>query len=117
MRDNILLVVEDAYAEYMKNPDYKSGLDLFKNKKHNLNFFRLFASRILILVVSSLLGNKTSDPMSGFFMFKKSVFKKSQKKLIKIPTLNLLIMVSFHLQILYLRIFINYGLVKYCLSR
>ena len=31
----------------------------------------------------SLLGNKTSDPMSGFFMFKKKIFVKSQKKLIK----------------------------------
>ena len=56
---------------------------LFKNKKHNLNFFRLFASRILILIVNLLLGNKTSDPMSGFFMFKKKVFKNLKKKLIK----------------------------------
>jgi histidinol-phosphate aminotransferase len=34
LRNNILLVIDDAYAEYMKNPDYKSGLDLFKNKKN-----------------------------------------------------------------------------------
>ena len=70
---------------FFKNkPDFVVGTrDLFKNKKHNLSFLRLFASRILILIVNSLLGNKTSDPMSGFFMFKKSVFKKSQKKLIK----------------------------------
>ena len=69
---------------YKKRPDFVIGTrDLFKNKKHNLNFLRLFASRLLILIVNSLLGNKTSDPMSGFFMFKKSVFKKSQKKLIK----------------------------------
>jgi len=69
---------------YKNRPDFVIGTrDLFKNKKHNLNFLRLFASRILILIVNSLLGNKTSDPMSGFFMFKKSVFKKSQKKLIK----------------------------------
>ena len=69
---------------YKKKPDFVIGTrDLFKNKKHNLNFLRLFASRLLILIVNSLLGNKTSDPMSGFFMFKKSVFKKSQKKLIK----------------------------------
>ena len=69
---------------YKNMPDFVIGTrDLFKNKKHNLNFLRLFASRILILIVNSLLGNKTSDPMSGFFMFKKSVFKKSQKKLIK----------------------------------
>ena len=66
------------------NPDIVVGTrDLFKVKKHNLNFFRLFASRMLILIVNLLLGNRTSDPMSGFFMFKKSVFKKSQKKLIK----------------------------------
>ena len=30
LRKNILLVVDDAYAEYMKNKDYKSGLDLLK---------------------------------------------------------------------------------------
>ena len=65
-------------------PDFVVGSrDLFKNKKHNLNLLRLFASRILILIVNLLLGNKTSDPMSGFFMFKKKIFKRSQKKLIK----------------------------------
>ena len=32
---------------------------------------RLSASRILIFIVNILLGNKTSDPMSGFFIFKK----------------------------------------------
>ena len=66
------------------NPDIIVGTrDLFKNKKHNLNIFRLFASRILILIVNLLLGNKTSDPMSGFFMFKKKIYVKSQKKLLK----------------------------------
>ena len=34
LRKNILLVVDDAYAEYMQNKDYKSGLDLFKNKEN-----------------------------------------------------------------------------------
>ena len=33
LRKNILLVVDDAYAEYMKNSDYKSGLELFKNNQ------------------------------------------------------------------------------------
>ena len=65
-------------------PDFIVGTrDLFKNKKHNLNIFRLFASRILILIVKLFLGSKTSDPMSGFFMFKKKIFIKNQKKLIK----------------------------------
>ena len=42
LRKNILLVVDDAYAEYMKNVDYKSGLDLFK-KKENVFILRTFS--------------------------------------------------------------------------
>ena len=42
LRKNILLVVDDAYAEYMKNKDYKSGLDLFKNKQ-NVFILRTFS--------------------------------------------------------------------------
>tara|TARA_Y100000766_G_C18755368_1_gene530604 strand:- start:45 stop:746 length:702 start_codon:yes stop_codon:yes gene_type:complete len=57
--------------------------DLFADKEHNLNFLRLIASRTLILIVNILLGRKTSDPMSGFFMFKKKIFVKSQEKLVK----------------------------------
>ena len=39
---NILLVVDDAYTEYMKDRDYKSGLDLFKNK-NNVFILRTFS--------------------------------------------------------------------------
>ena len=39
---NILLVIDDAYAEYMKNSDYSSGLDLFKNK-NNVFVLRTFS--------------------------------------------------------------------------
>ncbi len=42
LRKNILLVVDDAYAEYMKNKDYKSGLDLFK-KNNNVFVLRTFS--------------------------------------------------------------------------
>ena len=42
LRENILLVVDDAYSEYMKNEDYKSGLDLFK-KKQNVFLLRTFS--------------------------------------------------------------------------
>ena len=42
LNKNILLVVDDAYAEYMKNKDYKSGLDLFKNKD-NVFILRTFS--------------------------------------------------------------------------
>ena len=71
------------YVFRIKNPDIVVGTrNLFKYKKHNLNASRLFASRALILIVNLLLENKTSDPMSGFFMFKKEIFLKSEKKLI-----------------------------------
>ncbi len=42
LNKNILLVVDDAYAEYMKNKDYTSGLDLFKNKD-NVFILRTFS--------------------------------------------------------------------------
>jgi len=42
LRKNILLVVDDAYSEYMKNIDYKSGLDLFRNK-NNVFVLRTFS--------------------------------------------------------------------------
>ena len=69
---------------YKYNSDVVVGTrDLFADKEHNLNFLRLIASRTLILIVNILLGRKTSDPMSGFFMFKKKIFIKSQEKLVK----------------------------------
>ncbi len=42
LKKNILLVVDDAYAEYMENDDYKSGLELFKNKG-NVFILRTFS--------------------------------------------------------------------------
>jgi len=42
LRANILLVVDDAYVEYMKNKDYTSGLKLFKNS-NNVIVLRTFS--------------------------------------------------------------------------
>ena len=42
LRKDILLVLDDAYFEYMKNRDYKSSLDLFKNKD-NVIIIRTFS--------------------------------------------------------------------------
>ena len=39
---NILLVIDDAYSEYMKNDEYNSGLELFKNKD-NVFILRTFS--------------------------------------------------------------------------
>ncbi len=42
LNKNILLVIDDAYAEYMKNSNYASGLNLFKNKD-NVFILRTFS--------------------------------------------------------------------------
>ena len=42
LKKNILLVLDDAYFEYMKNKDYESSLDLFKNKD-NVMVIRTFS--------------------------------------------------------------------------
>ena len=42
LRKKILLVIDDAYFEYMKNSDYLSGLDLFKNE-WNVFILRTFS--------------------------------------------------------------------------
>ena len=42
LKKDILLVVDDAYAEYMKNSDYESGLKLFRNK-NNVFILRTFS--------------------------------------------------------------------------
>jgi len=42
LKKNILLVLDDAYFEYMKNKDYKSGLDIFRNKD-NVVVIRTFS--------------------------------------------------------------------------
>ena len=42
LSQKILLVLDDAYFEYMKNKDYSSSLDLFKNKE-NVFILRTFS--------------------------------------------------------------------------
>ena len=42
LSQKILLVLDDAYFEYMKNKDYKSSLDIFKNKD-NVIILRTFS--------------------------------------------------------------------------
>jgi len=46
-----------------------------------LNFFRFWASKVLMNVFFVFVGKKTSDPMSGFFIFKKAIFKKNKVRL------------------------------------
>ena len=77
-------ILKFLYIFKKYNADIVVGTrNLFKNKTHNLSIIRLTASRILILLVNLLLGNRTSDPMSGFFLFKKKIFLENQSKLFK----------------------------------
>ena len=51
---------------------------LTSGRNKGLTEFRRFASVILIFLFK-IFDIKTSDPMSGFFMFKKKLFKKNKK--------------------------------------
>ncbi len=55
--------------------------NLFKKRGPGLNFFRYLSSLIIIYVINFFLDNKTADPLSGFFIFKKKIYKKNKKKL------------------------------------
>ena len=54
---------------------------LLKKKNKGLKFYRLISSIVLIFFVNLILGFKTNDPMSGFFIFKKKIFLNTKKKL------------------------------------
>jgi dolichol-phosphate mannosyltransferase len=54
----------------------------FKDKsKVKINITRFFLSKILIILFNLLLGFKTNDPMSGFFIFKKKIFIENKNSL------------------------------------
>ena len=57
--------------------------NFFTKKNNGLDFFRTLVSIFLICIINITLGKKTSDPMSGFFLFKKKIFFKSKKKFYK----------------------------------
>mgnify|MGYP001157412204 CR=1 FL=1 len=55
--------------------------NLYKKKSPGLSYFRYICSLTIIYVINFFLDNKTSDPLSGFFMFKKDIYVKHKKKL------------------------------------
>jgi dolichol-phosphate mannosyltransferase len=65
------------YLSFSKSTDIMIGCRNleFKYKKRVLSIFRLIFSKILIMIINILLGYKTSDPMSGFFLFKKNLIR------------------------------------------
>ena len=57
--------------------------NLYTSKNRGLNLFRTYASISLNSIINFFLGRKTSDPMSGFFLFKKKLLKNSDKNFYK----------------------------------
>ena len=55
--------------------------DLLKKSNVGLSYIRRLFSIILIFTINYLLGSKTKDPMSGFFIFKKKIFTKNKKRM------------------------------------
>mgnify|MGYP001169572903 CR=1 FL=1 len=55
--------------------------NLLKKKNSGLGLFRYLSSVSIIYLINFFLGNKTSDPLSGFFIFKKEIYKKNKKRL------------------------------------
>jgi len=55
--------------------------DLTSTKKTKLSIFRLGSSFIVTTFLNIALGKKTSDPLTGFFLFKKEIYKKNKKLL------------------------------------
>ena len=51
--------------------------NLLKKKNSGLGLFRYLSSVSIIFFINFFLGNKTSDPLSGFFIFKKEIYKKN----------------------------------------
>ncbi len=67
---------------FENNYDFVIGSrDLFNRENLGLSKIRRFFSIFLIFLINLLLGSRTKDPMSGFFIFKKKIFTQNKKKL------------------------------------
>jgi dolichol-phosphate mannosyltransferase len=64
------------------NCDFVVGSrDLVNIRVKSLSVIRQLASYLLIKFFNILFGEKTVDPMSGFFLFKKKIYKKNKRLL------------------------------------
>jgi dolichol-phosphate mannosyltransferase len=68
----------------VKELDVLIGARKFNNPSHlntGQSYFRYIFSKVLVRITNIFFGEKTNDPMSGFFLFKKSLFINNEKKL------------------------------------
>lgn len=49
--------------------------------KNNIPYMRFWSSKLIIYCFNYCLGFKSNDPLSGFFIFKKKIYKSNKKKL------------------------------------
>ena len=75
--------IVNLYNIFKKNNcDFVIGArNLTSRDQTKLSIFRLGISIIIIKFINLMLGKKTKDPLSGFFIFKKKFFMKNRKKL------------------------------------
>jgi len=75
------------YIIKLFNVFFKGNFDLvigsrnLLKKSEGLSYTRRLFSIILIRIINYLLGSKTNDPMSGYFLFKKKIFTENKKKM------------------------------------
>ncbi len=62
-----------------KKADFVIGARKFDDINESLSFSRFLASKILIFLFKILFKLKTSDPMTGFFIFKKNFYIENKK--------------------------------------
>ena len=83
--------------------------NMISNDKVNLGILRFYVSRSLNSITNYLFNLNLKDPMSGFFIIKKKIFKKSEKKLFLLGYKILLdIILSSSNKIIIKEIFINF---------
>lgn len=93
--DNIIIMDGDL----QHNPKYiLNMMNLFNKKKLDVvvgarkfdipsylntgqSYIRYIFSKILVLIINITFRKKTKDPMSGFFLFRKTLFTNNEKKL------------------------------------
>lgn len=64
---------------FKKDADIVVGSRNLVNKKNTgLSIFRYISSILIIYIINFFLENKSSDPLSGFFIFKKHIYKKNK---------------------------------------
>jgi len=74
---------KDVIKLYKKYKKYKSdivvGTRSLLKRNPGLGYFRQKSSILIILILNYFLGKRTSDPMSGFFLFNKKIYNPKNK--------------------------------------